>query len=178
MMISTGRMALSGMALPLMLIAGIATACPPPLAPPRQNVGETADAYTSRLNAWEDARKRESDVALLKQQSDYWTRSTSVLVARIDHIEPLGKNGVYRLFRATLTPISSIKGARLTRPFTLKDTGATDCGTYGAGDATTGKPGELVIVYLDDGKPGNATLITAITPLWVRDPRVRDALPR
>ena len=154
-----------------LLLCQPAFACPPPLAPPPPYPNETTDAYAQRVTAWNNANKRAWDANALARQSDYWTRADTVVIARIDRIV-LIRNDYLPINRATLTPVAWLKGAKLTGRFTLADTDATDCGAYGGGEATYGKPGDLVVVYATKGRLGNKTLIDSLAQATVLDPRV------
>lgn len=153
-----------------------ALACPPPPPPERPGDGESADAFKARMDAAAAAAAARYDQIILDAQRQAWDKAASVVIARVDKVQPI-KAVIYGpMNRAYLTPLSWLKGKQRRGTFTIADTGETDCGPTGGGDATAAKAGDLVVVYASEGKLGNNTMIANFAADRVRDPRIKAAL--
>jgi hypothetical protein len=160
----------------LALIAAPGLACPPPPPPPAQNEGESTDAYYQRLAAINAEGLRRYDARMLAAQLGDWERASQVAIARVTRSVVVMGGPYGGMRRVDLEPVSTLKGSPIKRSFRIADTGMTDCGAYGGGDATTAKVGDKVIVYFGPGRPGQKTMIDAVGAERLRDPRLLAAL--
>lgn len=130
---------------------------PPPAAPaPRPGVSP-ADA-ASLAQAWDTVQRtrvlnedRERTLAL---QADFFARSASLLLARIegrDRISGLTGPGAYLngLPQVSLRPVQWLKGGgRSDEAFLLSAQPFPSCGSLPGHDALRGEPGDLFVIYL------------------------------
>ena len=158
-----------GLAVALAFAPAAALACPPPPPPPAPWPDESPGHFGERLRAIE----AEELARTVEAQQRRWAEAASVVLARVERVEPI-RSGLYDgMNRATLLPMRALKGSAPRRAFVLADSGMTDCGAYGAGDATAARSGEVVLLYLRRGRPSARTLLDAIAETRVRDPRAR-----
>jgi hypothetical protein len=139
---------------------GAAAACPPPPPPPPPAPGESIEAWQARLEA-------EAQAQIAGYQRGWWEQSQSVLLARIERIDSVairndwtGTNA--RSPRVRLRPVRWLKGSGPPGRFHLNVTGVSDCGPYGGGEAVNGRMGELFLVFVREGRPSQANVITSL----------------
>ena len=160
----------------LALLAAPGLACPPPPPPPAQNIGESVDTYNQRLAAIRMSELRRYDALMLAAQQADWERASQVVVARVTRSVIISRSPYGGMRRVLLEPVATVKGLSIKRSLRIADTGMTDCGAYGGGDATAAKIGDKIAIYFGAGQPSQKTMIDAVGPERLRDPRLVVAL--
>lgn len=139
---------------------GAAEACPPPPPEPPPAPGESIEAWRARLDA-------EAQAQTASYQRGWWDQSQSVLLARIERIDSVPVRNDWANVnthspRVHLRPVRWLKGSGPSRRFHLNITGITDCGPYGGGEAVNGRIGDVFLVFVRDGRPNQASVITSL----------------
>lgn len=103
------------------------------------------------------ASPEETAARILKYQTDLWTRSESVFLARVT------RHGTVRMewgsgLWAELTPVLQLKGARATERTRIQHTGFTSCGPAPFLDALHPTPDDFYIVYSASEAPAPGSI--------------------
>lgn len=149
-----------------------AEACMPP-PPPPQEQGESDDAYTARVTAWQAQRNAEDAQFRADRQSRLWDEADSVFLARIVRVRANANEygqGV------TLRGIRSLKGRAYTNRFTLNPTLPPPCSFAPTFDATAGAVGDTFVIFVRGGRPSQRTVQATASPNAITDERIRAAL--
>jgi hypothetical protein len=152
-------------------LLGAAHACPPPPPEPPPAPGETIEAWRARLDAEAQARA-------VEQRRQWWGRSELVLLARIVRTDSIPLRDFSgreydRFPRVFMRPVRWLKGSGSSRRFHLNWEGMTDCGPYGGGEAASGHIGDLVVVFVREGRPSPANVGFSLAPEHIVDPELR-----
>lgn len=157
-----------------MALFNAAEACPPPPPPPPPVPGESIEAWQARLQA-------EAQAQTAGYQRGWWDQSQSVLLARIERIDSVRVRNDWagtntRSPRVYLRPVRWLKGSGSARRFRLNITGISDCGPYGGGEAVNGHVGDVFLVFVREGQPTQASVITSLAPGNVVDEALKARL--
>lgn len=151
-----------------LLSANSAQACMP-MPPPPQEQGESGDAYAARVAAWRAQRDAEDAQFRHNNQVRLWDEADSVFLARITRVQP---DATDYGARVTLRGIRALKGRAYTNRFTLSATAPPPCSTVPVFDATTGAVGDVYVIFVRGGRPGQRTVQATATPSAITDERI------
>ena len=154
-----------------LLAASPASPCIPP-PPPLQLSGESDESYRARAEVFTRATLDEERRAW---QTRLYENATRVSLARVTASTTLPgvlSDGLSSGRRVELQPIAVFKGAPAAgEKRSVQDAGMTTCGLYGGGTATTGSPGDYVILF-EDADPNSPTGHLGFRLTDLREPRI------
>ncbi len=167
---------IAALALSLMLFsATTAQACMPMPPPPRED-GESAEAYATRVTAWQAQRDAEAAQWRHDRQVRLWDEADSVFLARIERVRPFETAMFGTSQRVTLRGVRALKGRAYTNRFTLNSTDGTSCGPLPGFDAITGNVGDTFVIFVRGGRPNQARVQGTAAPNSITDQRIRALL--
>lgn len=153
---------------------------PPPDPPP----GLSREQEVQFLRDWEEAEARRQELSAaerqLKYQSEKWDKADGVIVARVEATLPYKTQTIWGysldLMKVEMMPMRWLKGEGKLPSFVIATTGIDSCGDEPAWQGLRGKTGEEFVVYFVGATPSQDTVLEAIAPANILEPKARAAL--